>query len=89
MVEPQEPKASEKVLKAQAKFAEIAHKNCEGLPAEMIATAENKVEIVRSVKSEIDQKMMEVHERLSKVKQLIKDNVQGENCPTGVFNGKE
>ena len=81
MVEPQEPKASGLILD---KLGEVAE-HTTGLPAQIIATAEEQLEKFREVKQEIDTQMSVIYERIDNVCNYISENTKTDESPERVL----
>ena len=70
-------------------LVETALSDGEGIPAEMIANTENRVECLRMVKSEVDTQMIQILERVQNVKIIIKENLSSLENPYGVLTRQE
>ena len=59
------------------------------VPNELVNSAQQKLDGYRSLKSEIDKEMMDVHERLDRVSSIVKANICDERNPDGFFTHKQ
>ena len=55
----------------------------------MISAAERKLVELNELKSEIDARMMGVHQTLDGIRQMIRDNIQSDKNESGLLTRKE
>ena len=71
MVEPQEPSSGQKILCLQKTTSAMIAEEAKSMPSEIIGRAESKVSGFRALRSEIEDAMVIVHNKLGEIREKI------------------